>query len=126
MDYGLAFLVLPVVLHRATREALPLRTNSKFHIWIQAHEEVQVGLAKRMAAMVPTIKESLLFAIQHQALELNPEGMLVAPSLQFAPIEPPGPSDILECLERATFLGKWFGALGNASTILTAWGVQLT
>lgn len=125
MDYGLAFLVLPLVLHRATREALPQRTTAKLHVWIQAHEEVQVGLVKRITALVPTTKESMLFAMQHQALELSADGLLVAPLLQLSSLNPPGSSDTPECLERATFLGKWFGISGNAGAILAAWGVQL-
>lgn len=125
MDYGLAFLVLPLVLHRTTREVLPARTTSKLHPWIQAHEQVRVGLVQRITTMVPNTKEGLLFAMQHQALALSAEGLLVASTQQIGHFEPPGPSDTPECLERATFLGKWFGVSGSASAILTSWGVQL-
>lgn len=124
MDYGLAFLVLPLVLHRITREALPTRTTTKLHAWTQSHEQLRVGLVQRISTMVPTTKEGILFAMQHQALELNADGLLITPS-QLSRFEPPGPSDTPECLERATFLGKWFGVSGSANAILTAWGVQL-
>ena len=125
MDYGLAFLMLPLALHRATREALPARTTAKLHAWIISHEQVRVGLVQRISTMVPTTKEGLIFAMQHQALELNADGLLIAHTSQLGRFEPPSPSDTPECLERATFLGKWFGVSGNASAILTAWGVQL-
>ena len=125
MDYGLAFLVLPVVLHRPTREALPARITSKLHAWIQAHEQVRVGLVRRVTAMVPTTREGLLFAMQRQILNVNADGLLVTSLIQqMGSFEPPGPSDTPECLERADFLGKWFGASGSTSSILAAWGVQ--
>jgi Family of unknown function (DUF6521) len=125
MAYELAFLLLPLVLHRATREALPTRTSSKLHVWIQAHEQVRVGLVKRVAAMVPTTKEGLLFAMQRQILQVNDDGLLVTSIVQQkSSFEPPGPSDTQECLERAAFLGRWFGVSGNSSSVLAAWGVQ--
>lgn len=126
MDFGLTFLVLPLVLQRATREALPKSTTAKFHAWIQDHEEVRVGLVKRMTTMVPLAKESMLFAMQHQALALGDNGLLLALPIKLTGFTPPSPSDTLECLKRATFLGRWFGINGNAGAILAAWGIQLT
>jgi hypothetical protein len=117
--------VLPLVLHRATREALPARTTAKLHAWITSHEQVRVGLVQRTSTMVPTTKEGLVFAMQHRVLELNANGLLVAHTSRLSRFEPPSPSDTPHCLERASFLGKWFGVSGNASAILTAWGIQL-
>jgi hypothetical protein len=60
MDYSMLFLILPIVLHKATRELLPSGVVSKFHVWIQRHHHLRVGFADRMQNMVPITREALL------------------------------------------------------------------
>ena len=76
LDYAAAFMVLPVVLHKATRELLPGTISTKLHFWAQRHHEVRIGFAKRMQDMVPVTKEALLFGMQHEVLKLNEKGAL--------------------------------------------------
>jgi hypothetical protein len=77
MDYAMAFVVLPVVLHKATREALPYASTTKLHMWMQKHHEVRIGFTERMQNMVQITKEALLFALQRNALALDETGVLV-------------------------------------------------
>jgi hypothetical protein len=41
MTLPLAFLILPVVLHRPTRQLMPRAVTTKLHVWLQEHPEVR-------------------------------------------------------------------------------------
>jgi hypothetical protein len=47
MPLPLAFLILPVVLHRPTRELAPGALTTKLHVWLQEHPEVRIKFAGR-------------------------------------------------------------------------------
>ncbi|BDA67679.1 hypothetical protein CAL7716_018450 [Calothrix sp. PCC 7716] len=64
IPYPLLFLVLPLVLHISTRNALPKTTVTKLHIWLQKQPEVRVGFAERASYLVPYTKEALAFRMQ--------------------------------------------------------------
>jgi hypothetical protein len=126
MDFPLAFLVLPIVLHKATREALPRTTISKFHIWFQEHQALRIGFSTRTKRLIPFTREALLFAMQRGALALDDQGLLVAPKFRFQKVAPEFVShEMAYCRDRADFLGKWIGAAGSASYIFNAWGITL-
>jgi hypothetical protein len=125
MDYSMAFVVLPVVLHKATREMLPSIITTKMHVWAQRHHEVRIGFASRMQNMVPVTKEAVLFGVQHEALRFNEEGALVVGAGPLADygIEPE--SEAAKCLKKAAFVGRWFADAGTTATFLAAWGVKI-
>ena len=126
MDLPLAFMVLPIVLHKATREALPKTTISKFHIWFQEHQELRIGFLSRVQQQAPFTRESLQFAMQRGTLALNDHGLLIAPKYKFKKVDQTLVSAEMQyCRDRASFLGKWLGAAGSASQVLSAWGLTL-
>src|SRR5688572_8037778 len=73
MDFPLAFIVLPIVLHKTTREALSTMAT-KLNVWMQRHHEVRIGFAERTQNLMPITKEGLMFALQQDALQLDEKG----------------------------------------------------
>jgi len=125
LDYAAAFMVLPVVLHQATRDLLPGIITTKLHFWAQRHHEVRIGFAKRMQDLVPITKEALLFGLQHEALQLNDAGALVVGPRRLKPYEVAPKSDAADCLKKALFVGRWFADAGSTVTVLAAWDVTI-
>lgn len=125
LDFSAAFMVLPVVLHKATRELLPGTISTKLHFWAQRHHEVRIGFAKRMQDMVPITKEALLFGMQHEVLQLGGEGELLVGPRQLKPYDIAPDSEAAECLKKATFVGRWFADAGTTVTVLAAWDVKI-
>src|ERR1700761_8999669 len=76
LPFALAFLVLPVILHRATREALPGSTVTALLPWIQENRVHLVDFALRVRRLTGIGREAILFAIQQQALSLTSNGEL--------------------------------------------------
>lgn len=124
MELGLLFLVLPVVLHGQTRDALPTSTATHLHAWLEATPVAQVGLARRVEAIAPHTREATLYALQRGALAVNGAGRLVPTSARLGRYRPTPESEAAECVRRAGFLGRWFARTGAPATVLTLWGIQ--
>lgn len=128
MPFALAFLVLPVVLHERTRQALPRSTVTGLLPWIEEHRGILVDFGGRVQRLVPISREALTFSLAKGTLAIEPEARaLTVGASRKAPTERRTPlftTDARDCLERAAFLGRWFAAAGTAPTIFGAWGVQ--
>lgn len=124
MDFPLAFIVLPIVLHKATREVLPT-ISTKLNVWMQRHHEMRIGFAERTQNLVPITREGLMFALQQGALQLDETGALIPGAVKLEKHSVDAASETAICLKKAEFIGRWFAEAGNAVTILTAWGIKV-
>lgn len=124
--FALAFLVLPVVLHRGTRTALPGSTVTSLLPWIQEHREQLVNFAGRVQSLRAITRESLLFGTQKETLAITDSGGVAVGARRQTATERRTSlftDEARECVERAGFLGRWFAAAGTPSTIYSAWGI---
>lgn len=120
LPWPLAFLVLPVVLHRRTRDVLGSRAR-QFHVWLQQHPEVRIDFAERARKLVPVAREALTFVLQRRAL-LPTRGRLRVPPPLGRVRRPRGePAD---CLRKAELLGRLYGRAGGVASIYMMWGVR--
>lgn len=124
--FALAFLVLPIVLHRGTRSALPGSTITALLPWIQGHNDQLVNFARRVQALKPITQEAILFGLQNETLALTDSGAIVVGAKRQTVTERRTglfTAEARECADRAGFLGRWFAAAGSSATIYSAWGV---
>lgn len=120
---ALGFLVLPIVLHKPTRDNLPATARSKIHVWIRENPIVRIGFSRRAIELVPYTREALLFGLSHGSLRVNSDGD-VASGATGGAFRASAPSEARRCLDAAVLLGKLFAAAGDAGTVLVAWGVR--
>lgn len=120
------FLVLPMVLHRETRESLPTRVTTSLPVWLTRNSLATMTIANRARALVPFTKEALRFGGIYGALQFD--RTTISANAQWRPRISSalrGTSDeVRACAKRADFLGKWFASTGNAATIFSLLGVQ--
>ena len=124
LNMVIAFLVLPLTLHRATREALPGRANTAFAGWVAEHAALLVELPGRARHLRPVSREALLFAVHHQLLALDTEGLLpgakpVPRSARFAVTT----DEVNAARSAAALLGRWFAAQRTQTSILQGMGI---
>lgn len=124
MPYPLVFLLLPIVLHKATRESLPVTVSTKMHPWIQQHQEARIGFSERCAAIAAYTREAILFAATGTFLAFTQEGTLHAPRLRLRRPTWPPDSESATCRQRARFVGRWLATAGDNATIFAMWGVR--
>lgn len=124
IPYPVLALCLPLVLHRVTREVLPVKVTSRMHSWLQKHQEIRVGFAQRCAALMPYYREAMLFAFNGSLLTFTNAGHILAlpdvaePKLWLPKSEP------AKCMERALFVGRWLSGAGDVRTIYAMWGIR--
>lgn len=122
--YPLTFLVLPIVLHRKTREAISPNTREQLHVWLQNNPSVRVGFVERAKSLVPITNEALNFLLQINNVVLDEEAGLALMRHPQAINESQGDEEIRDCFRKAGIVGRWFARAGSAANIYTMWGVK--
>lgn len=125
MPFSLAFLMPAIVLHRRTRDALPHSTVTGLLPWLQNNRDQQVAFAGRVQALRPAVQEGLMFGLAHASIAIEGGRLIVGARrlpMTFSK-DPELSAEVRDCLDRASFIGRWFAAAGTESTIFAAWGV---
>ena len=126
MPFPLAFLVLPLVLHRATRETLPKSTVTTLHAWLQARPEARLGFASRARQLAPVTREAIVLAGSLDRLGFGDGGTLLATGKlgkgKAALLE--RSSTMKASVQKAKLVGKWFAEAGEPATVFHMWGVR--
>ena len=120
------FLVLPMVLHRETRESLPTKVTTSVPVWLARNPLAPSTIADRARSLVPFTKEALRFGGAYGALQFK--DTIIRANLGWKARMATGLEDTSEevraCAKRAEFVGRWFAKTGNAETVLSLLGVQ--
>lgn len=120
MPFELAFLVAPLVLHRATRAELPNRYDSHLAHWVTTHEVLAAGFGERARALVQPVREGIRFGLRTGTLQL--EGTALTGNLRSR--RPAKIGDIAEVVGKAGFVGRWFTQLESSATAFALLGVE--
>ena len=121
MPFELSYLAAPLVLHRDTRAALPVRVDSHLAKWVIANEVLAAGFGPRAHALVEPVREGLRFGLRIGAIEL--EGGRIAGSLRSR--APATIGDVGDIVKRAGFVGRWFTQIDSTATAFALLGVEV-
>ena len=121
-----SFLVLPFVLHRETREAMPHSSRTSLAAWLVEHPLSRGRVATRARLLVPFTKEALTFGGVHGLLRLDGGMVRAEPSWRRVVNRTLKLSsdEVKNCAKRARFVGQWFAKTGNAPTVFALLGVR--
>lgn len=118
----LVYLILPIILHKSTRERITSRTNMV--VWIQRNPDVLVGFPSRAKSLVPYANESVEFLLQQKILQITDGELSVVKTLSKSRIEAITDQEIRECYNKAENVGRWFTQMGAEENIYAIWGVK--
>lgn len=126
MPFEESFLVMPMVLHRETRDSLPRNVITSLAAWINTYPLARVTIADRGQLLVPFTKEAIYFGGVHGLFRF-PHGGVQANSdwrRKISRILNDSSDEVRQCNKRAEFVGKWFARAGNPETVLAFLGVR--
>jgi hypothetical protein len=125
MPFPLAFITLPVILHKQTRAVLPFNTRTSLAAWLEEKPLVRVQFYDRAVTLKPFVREAILFGTTQNWLTIE-AGRLTS-SLSEAKVtkflkETKG--EARDCILRARLFGKWLALAGSAETIMALWEIR--
>jgi ABC-three component (ABC-3C) system Middle Component 3 len=122
LPFVLAATVLPIVLHKPTRDLLPSRITASFSNWAQSNAPVRIGLEERFKDLLDFTCEGMFLAARSSAIELLPDGSATfrGPDLRRVPFG----GDVPEIIKAANFWGRWISAAGSIRTIFYQLGLR--
>ena len=126
LSFEEAFLVLPMVLHQGTREALPTSVRTSFAVWLQENPLSASRITTRAQYLVPYTKEAMMFAGTGQLIEIVGGKLRAIDSLKRKINKALWESsdEVRDCAKRAKFVGRWFALSGGPATVLALLGVK--
>jgi len=115
--YPFAFLVLPIVLHKATRERMPRSVRTYFFVWVEKNDDLFFDFSKRTRSMVKYTKEALSFLLVHNKIQLNENAEIIASDERVKKINEEDYQEYNDILKRAEMLGKWLSSTSDVKSI---------
>ena len=123
MPFSLMLLVLPLCLHKRSREILQAGNRSYLLKLVAIHPELLVGFARRTSDLLPYAFEALGFLMQMGLFTVDARGRLKAMPDGFRK-SVTGTAETVSCQRVARFVGKEFARVGDRSTLYMTMGVR--
>jgi hypothetical protein len=122
MPFVLSYLILPIILHKKTRERIDSKTNMT--MWIQKYPDVLIEFPQRTRSLVFFTNESVEYLLQEKIICLNNLGLNIIKTLSKSYMGRSTDKEILECHNKSEHLGRWFARMNTEENIYAAWGVK--
>jgi hypothetical protein len=125
MVFLLSFLLLPIILHKPTRDLLPQNSRQDFADWIESHPQILSGYAQRVTDFIPYTREALIFGIQKNVISINKSGYLsINHTFDMSNSDWISSSTPVLCGEKSRLIGRWFAQMGTSSAICRLLGIK--
>jgi len=120
---ALMYLILPLVLHKNTRELINSRTA--FTNWIQNNPKVLIGFPRRAREMVTITNEAIEYLLQSKYICIDTNGEFII-NVEQKKMSKTKFTDheVKECINKAGHIGKWFASTGKVENIYISLGVR--
>lgn len=115
--YAYTFLILPIVLHKATRDRMPRSVRTYFFVWVEKNDDLFFDFAKRTKSMVKYTKEALSFLLTHNKIEITENAELNSVEDRVKKIKKEDYQEYNEILKKAEMLGKWLSTTSDVKSI---------
>jgi len=123
MPFSLALLILPLCLHKESRDILSKGNRSYFLKIISDHPQLLVNFGRRATDLLPFTLEALGLMMQLGAFEVRSGGRLKALP-EHVRKSVTGTPESVACQRVGRFLGKEFARVADRATIYTTLGVR--
>jgi hypothetical protein len=125
MEPAIAFVVLPLVLHRETRLALPYNTRTTLTAWIFDHPDLVALLPQHARDLRIYTERALSAGLSANFISFRvSNSKLTARDVQFGGLVDDQFGETSNCIERSRLVGRWFSKSGSAATIFSLLGVR--
>jgi len=123
MPFSLTLLVLPVCLHRDTREVIASNPRSYLLKTVEKNQQVMVGFAERVTQMLPYAFEGFGLLMERGCIAVTKDGRIqTVPKKVRKSVD--GTAETVACQKVGRIVGKEFARIGDRATIYTTFGIR--
>jgi hypothetical protein len=123
MPFSLSLLVLPLCLHKASRQVIAASSRSYLLKITEKNPQVQVGFADRATAMLPYAFEGFGLLMEGGCISVMHDGRLqTVPDKVRKSVS--GTDETKSCQRVARFVGKEFARIADRVTVYTTFGIR--
>lgn len=123
LPFSLALLVLPLCLHKESREALQQGNRSYLLKVVEANPGLLVGFATRATDLMPFALEALGMLMERGCIHVSDDGRIRTVQGRVRKSDT-GTTESVACQRVARFLGKEFARIDDRVTVYTTFGVR--
>jgi hypothetical protein len=124
MPIPLAFLILPLVLHKKTRELLPRSKSSNFRLWAIENLPVLINFHLRVKSLNQYTLIALNQLLINRRIEISDGAIGSHGAFRGQSAYLHLEEELDEIHSKAIFLGKWLAEYGQTASIYTSLGVR--
>jgi len=124
MPYPIMFLILPLVLHKETRDKIEYGSKQNFSNWLNNNSEVLIHFNKIASDLVPITKNSFWFLLEQEKISLDEKGSIQVVNYNIHDTIDDVHNESTECFKKAETVGRWFAKTKKIETIFTLLGVK--
>jgi hypothetical protein len=123
MPFSLSLLVLPLCLHKDSREVIAASSRSYLLGITEKNPQVQVGFADRTTAILPYSFEGCGLLMERGCISVTDDGRLqTVPDKVRKSVT--GTDETKSCQRVARFVGKEFARIADRVTVYTTFGIR--
>ncbi len=123
MPFSLSLLVLPLCLHKDSREVIAAGSRSHLLRITEKYPQMQVGFSDRTSTMIPYAFEGFDLLMERGCILLSEEGRLQPVSGKVKK-SVTGTHETKSCQRVARYLGKEFARIADRVTVYTTFGIR--
>jgi hypothetical protein len=123
MPFSLALLVLPLCLHKESRQVFSDNPRSHLLKTVENNPKLLVGFADRTSDLLPFALEGLGLLMERGCFVVSPGGRLkTVPATVRKSVT--GTSESISCQRVARVIGKEFARIADRVTVYTTFGIR--
>ena len=123
MPFSLALLVLPLCLHKESRQTLEKGNRGYLLKVVEKNPKLLIGFAKRATDLLPLALEALGMLMERGCIQVTVDGrMRTVPDLVRK--SDTGTAESVSCQRVARFIGKEFARIEDRVTVYATFGVR--
>jgi hypothetical protein len=123
MPFSLSLLVLPLCLHKDSREVLARSPRSYLLKTTEMNQQVMVGLADRVTQMLPYTFEGFGLLMERGCIAVSSDGRIqTVPGKVRKTVS--GTDETVSCQRVSRIVGREFARIADRATVYTAFGIR--
>jgi hypothetical protein len=123
MPFSLSLLVLPLCLHKDSREVFADNSRSYLLRTVERNPQLLVGFANRVSSLMPFTFEAFGLLMERGCFRVSQDGRLkTIPKMVRKSVT--GTNESISCQRVARIVGKEFARIADRMTVYTTFGIR--